>query len=123
MYAPGYSRAESCSEISRRSDPSPFQGNAQPAPSQAQNFPPVQQGQNDSPVPPAPLPPVGVVGASHNQLGAVLAALQQQTAALQRSQELQATENAQITTSDSRNREQPASNGDEEEEIDMESTH
>ena len=50
-----------------------------PVPSQVQNVPPV---------PPAPLP---LGGASHTQLDSVIAALQQQTATLQRSQELQAT--------------------------------
>ena len=50
-----------------------------PVPSQVQNVPPV---------PPTPLP---LGGASHTQLDSVIAALQQQTATLQRSQELQAT--------------------------------
>ena len=96
-----------------------------PIPSQVQTVPPA---------PPASLPPLGVGGASHNQLDSVIAALQQQTATLQRSQELQATANAQIMTSLSymantltSQQQEPASDDEDDEdyddeEIDMDNT-
>ena len=125
MSAPAYVKA-AVNSFRQSSTPSPSQGGARPvrpARSQAQNSRPVRpvpsQVQNVSPVPPAPLPPVGVGGASHTQLYAVLFALQQQTADLQRSQELQATENAQIMTSMAgtmTKQQEPASNEDGEKE-------